>query len=63
MVISVVGHIKDIRLQFAKLMSELKHVRGKEAVEVYRQAVQPIQALAAEDQLTEEDITTMLKNA
>lgn len=62
-VISVAGDIEDIRLQFAKLISELKPLRGQEAVEAYRQAVQPIQALAAEDQLTEEDMVAMLKNA
>lgn len=61
-VISVAGDIEDIRLQFAKLISELKPLRGQEAVDAYRQAVQPIQELAAEDQLTEEDIAGMLKD-
>lgn len=41
-VISVAGDIEDIRLQFAKLISELKPLRGQEAVEAYRQAVEQI---------------------
>lgn len=61
-VISVAGDIKDIRLQFAKLISEIKPLRGQEAVEAYPRAVQPIQELAADDHLTEEDITDMLKD-
>lgn len=41
-VISVAGDIEDIRLQFAKLISELKPLRFQEAVEAYRQAVEQI---------------------
>ena len=41
-VISLTGDIEDIRLQFAKLISELKPLHGQEAVEAYRQAVEQI---------------------
>lgn len=41
-VISVTGDIEDIRLQFAKLISELKLFHGQEAAEAYRQAVEQI---------------------
>lgn len=61
-VISIAGDIQDMRLQFAKLLSGLKPLRGEEAVAAYREAVAPIRASVEKDGLSEADILELLKS-
>ncbi len=60
-VISVSGSERDMRLQFAKLLREVKPLQGDDAVAAFQKVVDPIRSRVSALNLSDDDITRMIE--
>lgn len=62
-VISVSGGERDMRLQFAKLLSEVQPLKAQEAVDAFIRVTAPIRARVASLNLSDDDITRLIETS